>query len=75
VQGQIARGVVVLAGGTSRAGSPIPETRSIADSAGIASVRISTPGKWYLKFIRMRPISEADLTHESQWATLTFEVR
>lgn len=75
VKGQPAAGLTVIAGGTNAQGNPIPETRSRSDEAGIATVRLTSAGRWFVKFISMRPSSEPGLTHESQWATLTFQVR
>ena len=75
VNGQPVAGLTVLAGGRTRTGARIQQARATTDSAGIASVRLTTTGRWYVKFISMRRSSEPGLTHESQWATLTFEVR
>jgi len=75
IRGQPAGGLVVLAGGTSESGSPIREVRARTDSAGIATVPLGTAGRWYVKFISMRRSTEPGLTHESQWATLTFQIR
>lgn len=75
VKGQSVPGLTVLAGGTSGEGRPIPESRSRTDSGGMATIQLSTAGRWYVKFISMKPSSEPGITHESQWATLTFQVR
>jgi uncharacterized GH25 family protein len=46
------------------------------DSAGVARVRISSRGAWYVKFIHMRPaVGDSTIDYESKWATLTFGVR
>lgn len=42
---------------------------------GIGVIRLASPGKWYIKFIHMTPMHERGFNYESQWATLTFEVR
>ncbi|MFC3879882.1 DUF4198 domain-containing protein [Algoriphagus namhaensis] len=44
------------------------------DSEGIVSVPLSSTGVWYLRTIYMEQISEEGLTHESNWATLTFAI-
>jgi len=44
------------------------------DSEGIISVPISSTGVWYLRTIYMELKSEEGLTHESNWATLTFAI-
>lgn len=44
------------------------------DAEGILSVNLTGMGIWYLRTIHMAASEEAGLTHESNWATLTFEV-
>ncbi|MDN3204057.1 DUF4198 domain-containing protein [Algoriphagus sediminis] len=44
------------------------------DSNGVISIPISSTGVWYLRTIYMELKSEEGLTHESNWATLTFAV-
>ncbi|MCS6817199.1 MAG: DUF4198 domain-containing protein [Blastocatellia bacterium] len=61
---------VVLAGWEG--GQPLSAR---TDAEGIARFEIKKAGKWYVKFIHIVPISEANLDYESWWATLTFEVR
>jgi hypothetical protein len=75
VNGQATAGLTVLAGGTGARGARIAPVRATSDSTGTATLRLGTAGRWYLKFISMRPSTEGDLTHESQWATLTFQIR
>jgi uncharacterized GH25 family protein len=50
-----------------------PAVRS--DANGIAQVRLAGGGKWFVKFIHMMKLKQADLDYESQWASLTFEIR
>lgn len=45
------------------------------DAKGIARFKLSSAGKWFVKMIHMKPVSEAGLNYESKWATLTFEIR
>jgi len=75
VQGISVQGVTVLAGGVTPQGRTIKETGVTTDGSGIASIPLTSPGRWYVKFIRMKRSTEGNLTHESQWATLTFELR
>lgn len=42
---------------------------------GIGKVRITGPGKWYVKFIQMSKLDDPKLNYESKWATFTFEIR
>lgn len=44
------------------------------DVNGNLTVNISNEGIWYLRTIDLVPSQEPGLTHESNWATLTFEV-
>jgi len=39
------------------------------------SFPIENKGQWYIATIHMLESEEADFDYESQWATLTFEVR
>ena len=45
------------------------------DSDGVATIPLSTAGQWYVRLIHMELLDEPDATHESNWATLTFEIR
>ena len=65
---------LVIAGG-ERDGRKIDETWARSDSAGVARFTLSEPGKWYIKFIHMVPVSGDSVNYESKWATLTFQVR
>ena len=42
---------------------------------GIFSFEISHQGRWYVRLIRMVPVPEEGVDYESNWATLTFDVR
>ncbi len=42
---------------------------------GIARVILTSPGKWYVKFIQMSRLDDPKLNYESKWATFTFEIR
>jgi uncharacterized GH25 family protein len=45
------------------------------DEKGIARVQLKETGQWYLRLIHMVKVDEEDADYESNWATLTFEVR
>ena len=49
-------------------------TQLRTDANGIVTMSLSNEGQWYLRTIYMEQVEEAGLTHESNWATLTFEV-
>lgn len=44
------------------------------DGEGLVTMNLDAEGQWYLRTIHMEQIEEEGLTHESNWATLTFEV-
>lgn len=75
LEGQPGGDLTILAGGRTRAGGRLPQLKVRTNGDGVASIPLTTAGKWYVKFIRMRRSSQPGITHESQWATLTFEVR
>ncbi len=75
VNGRATPGLTVLAGGITPGGATMTEARAVSDSSGNASIRLTSAGRWYVKFISMQRSSAPGITHESQWATMTFELR
>jgi hypothetical protein len=65
---------LVIAGG-ARDTTAIPEIRARTQEDGVARFVIRSPGKWYVKFIHMVPVSGDSVNYDSKWATLTFQVR
>ena len=65
----------MLLSGGERDGQAIAENWARSDTAGVARFALTEAGKWYIKFIRMVPVSGDSVNYESKWATLTFEVR
>jgi len=49
-------------------------TQLRTDAEGIAKVFLPAKGTWYLRTIHLVPSGEAGLTHESNWATLSFAI-
>lgn len=49
-------------------------TQLRTDANGVLTVPLTTDGEWYLRTIYMAHSEEPGLTHESNWATLTFGV-
>ncbi|NVJ88153.1 MAG: DUF4198 domain-containing protein [Flavobacteriaceae bacterium] len=45
------------------------------DKNGVVSVNLTNDGIWYLRTIHLENSTKKGLTHESNWATLTFEVK
>jgi len=74
VDGKPVAGMTVLAG--SQRGHEVPVEHSfVSDAQGVVTMRITRPGHWYVKFVRMVPVGRGGIDYESKWATLTFEVR
>ena len=52
------------------------EPKSVRSGAeGVATIQLSTPGTWYIKFINMTRLRGDSVDYESKWASLTFQVR
>ena len=76
VEGTPVANQFVIAGGRTPSGARIAQRSVRTDSAGIARVRVSSRGAWYVKFIHMvRAAADTTIDYESKWATLTFGVR
>ena len=57
-------------------GKAISAGRNVrTDKNGVATVRITAAGKWYVKFIHMARLSDPKLNYESTWASLSFAVK
>ena len=50
------------------------ETQMRTNENGKVAIKVDHGGHWYIRAIHMITIDEPGLTHESNWATLTFEV-
>ena len=78
VDGKPAANQLVVSGGRPPRGGRLAERRSRTDADGVARVRITDKGQWYVKFIHMEkyrgPSSTNSPDYESKWATLTFEI-
>lgn len=76
VDGKAMGNQLVVAGGRTKNGKRQAEKRVRSDAAGIARIRLSGTGQWYVKFISMTAYAGAEkIDYESKWATLTFELR
>lgn len=51
----------------------MPSVRT--DQNGLARIALKGAGKWYVKFIHLTAVKDAQVNYESKWATLTFEVK
>ena len=84
VDGKPVANQLVVAGGRPPRGGRLAERRVRTDTDGIARIRITDGGQWYVKFINMvrvaggstpRPAGTPAFDYESKWATLTFEIK
>lgn len=55
-------------------GGAAKAVRMRTDASGHASFKISTGGKWFITLINMQKTT-GDATYESNWSTVTFEIR
>lgn len=75
VDGKPAANQYVLYGGQTASNGTIEQKSTRSGADGIASIPLSQAGMWYVKFINMVQVKIDTLTHESKWASLTFQVR
>lgn len=68
----------------SHAGIEAPEGKTIpeiavhslrTDADGKASFEITEKQKWYIQLIHMQKVDDDDADWESNWSTITFEIR
>ncbi len=45
------------------------------DKNGLANFKISKKSAWYIALIHVHPVKDADADYETNWATLTFEMK
>ena len=45
------------------------------DASGNASFKVTNAGTWYVTLIHMQKVEDGEANYESNWATLTFQVR
>jgi hypothetical protein len=50
----------------------IPAQRVTTDRDGVASIRLTHDGHWYVKYVHLREATSPGLDYESRWATVTF---
>ncbi len=74
VHGEPVENQLVIAGGEG-SDHEIEESATRTDDQGIAEFVLDRAGKWYIKFIHMVNTPEPDLDYESNWATISFEIR
>ena len=74
VHGKPVANQLVIAGGEHE-GKAIEEREARTDEDGVVRFVVDHPGKWYVKFIHMTESEEEQVDYESNWATISFEVR
>lgn len=74
-KGKPLKNTVVHFGTSSDAGEESKPNASITDEDGEFTFELNRPGQWYVGTIHMTETDEAGLDYESNWATITFEVR
>ncbi|HEU4878835.1 MAG TPA: DUF4198 domain-containing protein, partial [Gemmatimonadaceae bacterium] len=76
VDGKPVPNQLVVSGGRTPGEGRLREQRVRTDASGVARIRLSSRGQWYVKFIRMVPFTGPEkIDYESKWATLTFELK
>ena len=56
-------------------GGPASESSTRTDKNGVLTFKLTSPGKWYVATIHIVESQERDIDYESNWATLTFEIK
>lgn len=56
-------------------GTHLEAVKTRTDGKGVVKLKLSETGHWYLRTICMKKSTEAGVDYESNWATLTFEVK
>lgn len=57
-------------------GGHVEAVMTRTDAHGVATIPLSGGGRWYIRTIHMvETASEAEVDYESNWATLTFQIR
>ena len=56
-------------------GKHMEAVQTRTNSKGVAQIRIHKKGLWYVRLIHMAPSKERGIDYESNWATLTFEIK
>lgn len=60
------------------ANATVPQSSLYAirtDENGRGRFKITTKDKWYLQMIHMQKVDDGDVDYESNWSTITFEIR
>ena len=61
--------------GLDEAGNHVEAVKTRTDADGVARFEITQAGQWYVRLIHMVESDEDGVDYESNWATVTFEIR
>ena len=61
--------------GYEKDGKAVAAKNVRSNKKGIAKIKLSEKGKWFIKFIQMQKSTEKGFDYESKWTTLTFEIK
>ena len=75
VDGKPAANQLVVYGGVDASEANIAPQNVRSNAQGVASIPLSKPGLWYVKFINMTRLQGDSVDYESRWASLTFQIR
>lgn len=75
VNGAPAPGLTVISGGHTASGAALPRRELVTAADGVVTLQPTGPGIWYLTFIHIGPVTAPDHNYESEWATITFQLR
>lgn len=56
-------------------GQHVEAVQTRTNAEGVAQITIKEKGRWYVRLIHMVPSDEEGVDYESNWATLTFEIK
>ncbi len=68
----------------SHAGRPVEPKADVPDASlytlrtdaeGRASFKVSVADKWFIQLIHMQPMDDGEVDYESNWSTITFEIK
>ena len=55
-------------------GQHIEAVQTRTDASGLAQIKLTQKGLWYVRLIHMVVSEEQGIDYESNWATITFEI-
>jgi hypothetical protein len=56
-------------------GGHVEAVKARTDQNGVTKIMLVAAGRWYVRLIHMVPSEEEGVDYESNWATLTFEIK